>query len=249
MNAIVEEYCKTLRLSSVLKNYSAFAKDAQKQEEGYENYLKALLEEEVLQKEERKIKVLINRAKFPYYKRLSEFKFEESLSINPQEILGIEPHQYINLHKNICFLGQTGTGKTHLSIALGLDACEKGYSVAFFSAAHLVNELIEARSALSLKRFQARLAKIDLLIIDELGYLPFSKEGAELLFQLFADRYEKGSMIITSNLEFSKWSQFLSDSTMTSALLDRLTHHADIFTLIGESYRFKQRKKHSLNVD
>jgi len=234
---------KQLKLPTISKNYIDYAKDAEKTDQSYEQYLLSLLREEASSREKNRLNALIRRAKFPFIKTLSEYKFEQIPGLKIKSVHQLAECRYIESAHNICFLGQTGTGKTHLSIALGREACKKGYSVLFFSAAHLVNKLTEAKSELSLSRLQASLMKANLVIIDELGYLPLSKEGSELLFQFFSDRYEKGSVIVTSNLEFSDWTQFLGDHTMTSALLDRLTHHAEIFTLNGESYRFKQRQK------
>jgi len=138
-------------------------------------------------------------------------------------------------------LSLTGTGKTHLATALAYEACKKKIPTLFFSAAKLVNIFIDSRKQNQLSLFQKKLAKAKLIILDELGYIPFSKEGAEHLFQFFSDAYERTSVIVTSNLEFSEWTLFMGGSTMTSALLDRFTHHCEILTLNGESYRFKQR--------
>jgi len=140
-------------------------------------------------------------------------------------------------------MGQTGTGKTHLAIAIAHEACKKKIPTLFFSAAKLVNDFIDARKQGRLSLFQRRLSRAKLIVLDELGYIPFDKEGSEHLFQFFSDAYEKQSIIVTTNLEFSDWTQFMGDTTMTSALLDRFTHHCDVFTLIGDSFRFKQRKK------
>ena len=136
-----------------------------------------------------------------------------------------------------------GTGKTHLSIALGLAACREGVRTKFFTAASLVNQLEEAQKKFALDALLKKLDRIDLLIVDELGYLSFSRSGAELLFQVFADRYERRSLLITSNLSFSDWNQIFQGERMTAALLDRLKHHCHIFEMNGESYRFKQSMK------
>lgn len=239
---------KQLRLPTILKYYESFAKEATQSNQTYEQYLGALAQEEAINREKNRIKNLLNKAKFPFQKTMDDFQFDQIPSLNKQQILQLADCSYIQKIHNVCLLGQTGTGKTHLAIALGRLACQAGYSTLFFSAAHLVNALIEARNQMRLSRLQTKLLKANLVIVDELGYLPLSKEGAQLLFQFFADRYEKGSILVTSNLQFSEWTQFLNDPTMTSALLDRLTHHATICTLTGESFRFKQRMKKEKNV-
>ena len=150
---------------------------------------------------------------------------------------------WIQDRKNCLLEGTSGTGKTHLAIALGLAACRAGLRVRFFTAAVLVNRLEEARKQYSLDRFLKQLDKMDLLICDELGYLSFSRSGAELLFQVFADRYELASLLITSNLPFSEWQQVFQGERMTAALLDRLTHHCEIFEMNGESFRFRESMK------
>lgn len=241
--SILELNLKQLRLYIFLKNYALFAKDAIANNQSYENYLKALTEEELIIRDKNRIKKLTTRANFPFLKYLSDFKFIELPNLNAKEIFNLAECGYIDRHENICLLGQTGTGKTHLAIGLGIEACKKKYSVLFYTASDLVNNLIEARSEYKLSNLQKKLTKANLVIIDELGYLPLSKEGGELLFQFFANRYEKGSIIITSNLEFGEWTKFMGDLTMTSALLDRLTHHCHIYTLNGESFRFKQSMK------
>lgn len=247
-NGILELNLKQLRLPMFLKHHVVFANDAAKNNQPYEQYLRALTEEEILNRDSSRVKSLIAKAKFPLIKTLGEFKFEEIPGLNAKEIFRLSECTYIEKSENICFLGQTGTGKTHLAIALGLEACKRKYTVLFFTAAALVNILLESRSEFQLSRIQKKLRKANLVIVDELGYLPLSKEGAELLFQFFADRYENGSTIISSNLEFADWTKFMNEPTMASALLDRLTHHCHILTLNGESYRFKQSMKKKTKV-
>ena len=242
LHAILEIQLKILKLPTFLKQYASLAKEAAKEGHGYAHYLNVLSAAELVHREENRARKRLELAHFPFAKTLNEFQFSEIPSLNAKHILSLSDAHFVQSKTNLCFLGQTGTGKTHLAIALGTEACKKGYSVAFFTGAHLINALIEAKSQLKLSRLQKKLSKIDLFIVDELGYLPFSKEGAELLFQFFADRYQKAATIITSNLEFAQWTQFMIDPTMTAALLDRLTHNALIFTLNAESFRFKQSK-------
>ena len=155
-------------------------------------------------------------------------------------VLELARSEYILRRENIIALGNSGTGKTHVALALGLAACQKGFTVTFTTAASLVNQLMEARDERRLLKLQAQLATVKLLIIDELGYVPLSPTGAELLFEVFSQRYERGSTIVTSNLPFEDWTQVLGSERLTGALLDRLTHHVSILTMNGDSYRLKQ---------
>ena len=185
----------------------------------------------------------IKQAQFPVEKGLEDYDFAAMKSVNKQKVLELARGEWVRQHTNLCLLGQPGTGKTHLAIALGLAACREGIRTKFFTAAALVNQLETAQQQYSLERLLNRLDKLDLLIVDELGYLSFSRAGAELLFQVFADRYERRSLLITSNLAFSDWDQIFQGERMTAALLDRLTHHCEIFEMNGESYRFKESMK------
>ena len=180
---------------------------------------------------------------FPVHKDFDTFDFTALPSLNKPKILELARGEWIGEHANCCFVGSVGTGKTHLAIALGLAACQLGKRVRFFTAANLVTRLEEAQKQYQLDRFLAQLDKTDLLICDELGYLSFSRTGAELLFQVFADRYERASLLITSNLAFSDWGQVFQGERMTAALLDRLTHRCHIFEMNGESFRFRESVK------
>src|SRR5664279_3438493 len=145
--------------------------------------------------------------------------------------------------ENVLLLGNSGTGKTHIALALGLAACQHGHRVRFTTAAALVNELIEARDERKLLRFQKQIASYELLIVDELGFVPLSKTGAELLFEMLSQRYERGSTLLTSNLPFAEWTEVLGSERLTGALLDRLTHHVHILEMNGDSYRLKQSRR------
>lgn len=174
---------------------------------------------------------------------MDTFDFSAAAGIGKQKILELARGDWIEKKTNCCFVGASGTGKTHLAISLGLAACCAGRRVRFFTAAGLVNRLEETQKQYDLDRFLKQLDKVDLLICDELGYLSFSRAGAELLFQVFADRYERASLLITTNLPFSEWQQVFQGERMTAALLDRLTHHCEIFQMNGESYRFRESMK------
>lgn len=241
-NSVVEPLLKELKLSMFAKNYVNYAKEAYEKQHAHEAYLAALAIEEVSYRSDNRIKKLISQAKFPHSKRLSEFKFDHVPELDKQKVIELFECHWIEDAANCCFMGQTGLGKSHLAIALGVEACKKKIPTRFYTAAQLVNELSESKDSQSLLNFQRRLSRYQLIIIDELGYIPLSKKDAELLFQFFSDRYEQASIIVTTNLEFPNWTNFMNDPTMTSALLDRFTHHCHIFNLAGESYRFSQRK-------
>ena len=171
---------------------------------------------------------------------LDTFDFTAIPSLNKMLVLELARSEYILRRENVIALGNSGTGKTHVALALGLAACQKGFTVAFTTAASLVNQLMEARDERRLLKLQRELAAVKLLIVDELGYVPLSATGAELLFEVLSQRYERGSTIITSNLPFEDWTQVLASERLTGALLDRLTHHVSILTMNGDSYRLKQ---------
>ncbi len=176
-------------------------------------------------------------------KSLEPFEFRAIPSVNKSLVLELARSEYLDRRENVLALGNSGTGKTHLALALGLAACQKGARVRFTTAAALVNELLEARDDKHLLRVQKQLAKQDLLIVDELGYVPLSKTGAELLFEGFSQRYEQASTLVTSNLPFNEWTEIFGSERLTGALLDRLTHHVHILELNGESYRLAHSKK------
>jgi len=185
----------------------------------------------------------IRQAKFPTVKSLDSFDFKAIPSLNKILVLELARSEYVDRHENIIALGNAGTGKTHIALGLGLAACQKGLSVGFITAAALVHELMEARDEKRLLRLQKQLAKYRLLIIDELGFVPLSKTGAELLFEVFSQRYERGSIMVTSNLPFDEWTEVFGSERLTGALLDRLTHHVHILEMNGESYRLNQSRK------
>lgn len=240
---LVETYAKRLRLPMVKQNYRALAKDATERKIPYEDFLASLLEQEVTQRDANHVAYRIKAARFPQNKTLDQYEFESMPSLNKPKILQLARCEYMEKAENVLFLGNSGTGKTHLAIALGMAACQQGYAVQFWTAARLCNELLEAQSEKRLLTLEKQWLKADLVIVDEVGYVPLQKSGAELFFQYFASRYERGSTIITSNLEFPDWTQVFKDEQMTAALVDRLTHRAHIFAMNGESYRFKQSLK------
>ncbi|HHV77969.1 MAG TPA: ATP-binding protein [Syntrophothermus lipocalidus] len=215
----------------------------------YEEYLFNLLEREVMKREENQVRRLINQARFPLKKTLDSFDFGQIPGLSQTKVLTLSRCQFIRDKENIILAGNSGTGKTHLAIALGISAAQLRYKVGFYTAAGLVNELTEMEGEKKLSRFQKQWLRYDLVIVDELGYIPFSRRSAELLFQFFSSRYERGSMIITTNLEFPEWNQIFGDEKMTAALLDRVTHNAHILITNGESYRLKQTLKRRRESD
>jgi DNA replication protein DnaC len=240
---LLKHNLKTLRLPTMLSEYAQLSREAADADENYEQYLLRLTELEVATRTANALAARIKTAGFPVMKDLETYDFSAMPSLSKQKILELARGQWIQENTNACFIGNAGTGKTHLSVALGQAACRAGKRVRFFTAATLVNQLEEAQKQYRLERLMAALEKLDLLIVDELGYLSFSRAGAELLFQVFAERYERGSILITSNLPFSEWGQIFQGERMTAALLDRFTHRCHIFEMNGESYRFRESSK------
>jgi len=234
---------KQLRLPTMLAEFEKLSREASAANENYEEYLLRLTELEVAARAANALKARIKQADFPVHKDFETYDFSAMPSLPKPKILELARGEWIDQRENCCLLGQPGTGKTHLAIALGLAACRQGRHVRFYTAAGLVNCLEEAQKQYHLEKLLVQLDKTELLICDELGYLSFSRTGAELLFQVFADRYERASLLITSNLAFSDWGQVFQGERMTAALLDRLTHRCHIFEMNGESYRFRESMK------
>jgi len=236
----IRNYLKRLRLPVVAQNYARLAEEAAANNQTFQDYLFALLEGEVLQREEHAQKLRLYRARFPVIKTLDSFEFSAISSVNKPMVLELSRGSFIDRRENVIFIGSYGTGKTHLAISLGVSVCNQGKKVRFYTAAGLINELLEAQSQLRLGKLETTLAKCDLIILDELGFVPFTKEGAEALFTFCSSRYERGSMIITTNLDFVRWKEIFGDEALTGALLDRLTHRSHILEMNGDSYRFKE---------
>jgi len=239
----VNEYLKELKLPVMASQYKDKAKEAIKRNLSYEEYLGELIQEELIIKREKRIQSRLNKAGFPVMKTIDSFDFNHMPGLNRKEILDFHRGEFIEKKENIIFIGSPGVGKTHLATTIGIEACKLGKKVRFFTAMGLVNLLLEAQKEQRLSKIMRSLLKPELLIVDELGYIPFSQAGSQLLFQLFSDRYQRGSVIITTNLEFSSWTNVFLEKKMTAALLDRLTHQAHVILMNGGSYRFKQRIK------
>ncbi|MFO1125831.1 MAG: IS21-like element helper ATPase IstB [Methylocystis sp.] len=240
---LLAHYLKALKLPTFLREYEKVARQCAAEGVDHIRYLLRLVELELIERERRTVERRIREAKFPAVKSLDSFDFLALPSLNKLLVLELARSEYVARRENIIALGNSGTGKTHIALGLGLAACQKGLSVSFVTAAALVHELIEARDEKRLLRYQRQLSAHKLLIIDELGYVPLSQTGAELLFEVFSQRYERGSTIVTSNLPFDEWTSVFGSDRLTGALLDRLTHHVHILEMNGESYRLAQSRK------
>ena len=240
---LIKSYLKQLRLPTIAQSYSKMAREAGEANMPYENYLLAHLELETVQREQNAARKRITQARFPYLRTLDQFEFSAIPSLNKGKVLELSRGEYIRAKENIIAIGNTGTGKTHLAVSLGLLACQQGWKVRFYTAAGLINELGEAQAQHRLSRLEKQLTRQDLIILDEVGFIPFTPSGSQALFQFCSDRYLKGSMIITTNLEFQRWTEVFGDERLTAALLDRLTHKCHILEMNGDSYRFKESLK------
>jgi DNA replication protein DnaC len=236
---LLAHHLKALKLPTFLREYDKLARQCAAEGVDHTRYLLRLSELELLDRERRLIERRIQAARFSAVKSLDSFDFAAIPALNKMLVLELERGEYIERRENVIALGPSGTGKTHVALGLGLAACQKGLSVGFTTAAALVHELLEARDERRLLRLQKQLTAYRLLIIDELGYVPLSPTGAELLFEVMSQRYERGSVLVTSNLPFDEWTSVFGSERLTGALLDRLTHHVSILEMNGESYRLK----------
>jgi len=237
---LLNQHLKELKLANILQHYPALVRQAKESGTSYEEFLLSLTEIELRVRADNRLKRRIKEARFPLLKTLEDFNFDDAPDLDRRLVRELVSGDYLKQHRNIIFLGKTGTGKTHLSTGLGVEACRQGVRTRFITGCALANELIESRTEKALSRLISKYARYELLILDELGYVPFSKEGAELLFQVLAERHEKASVIITSNLGFADWTQVFGEARLTAALLDRLTHKAQIIPCTWESFRLKE---------
>jgi len=240
---LLEHHLKELKLPTFLREYGKLARQCPAESVDHGGYLLRLSELELIDRHHRMVDRRIKAARFPTTKSLDTFDFLAIPSLNKALVLELARCEYIDRKENLIALGNSGTGKTHIALGLGMAACQRGMSVGFTTAAALVHELIEARDERRLLNLQRKLARLKLLIIDELGFVPLSKTGAELLFEVFSHRYERGSLLVTSNLPFDEWTEVFGSERLTGALLDRLTHHVHILEMNGDSYRLKQSRK------
>jgi len=239
---LLAHHLRQLKLPTILREYEKVAAEAAREGLDHVRFLLRLVELELIDRERRMVERRIRAAHFPAVKSFDTFDFAAIPSLNKPLVLELARCEYVVARDNIIALGNSGTGKTHVCLALGLAACQHGLSVTFTTAAGLVHQLMEARDEKRLLRLQTQLAAVKLLIVDELGYVPLSQTGAELLFEVFSQRHERGSTIVTSNLPFDEWTSVFGNQRLTGALLDRLTHHVHILEMNGESYRLKQSR-------
>lgn len=240
---LLDHYLKQLKLPTMLREYKPIAQVCAQEDQDHISFLLRLTERETIEREQRAAERRVRAAKFPVLKTLDTFDFKAQPSINRTLVNELMRGEYLDAHENILFMGNPGTGKTHIATALGHAACAQGKRVRFFSVTGLVNQLLEAQQNRQLERLLKRIEKLHLLVLDELGYVPFSKSGAELLFEVASRAYERQSLIITTNLPFEAWTEILGNERLTGALLDRVTHRVHIIEANGESFRLKDAKK------
>ena len=240
---LLEYFLKKLKLPTMLREYASMAVVCRHDRSDYPTYLLRLSERELLDREKRATERRIKDANFPVVKTIDTFDFQAQPSINEQLVRELMRAEYIDKRENVLLIGNPGTGKTHLACALAFSACAQGRKVRFHTASGLVTELVESREERHLQRLHKQLQRLHLLVLDELGYVPFSKTGAELLFEVVSRAYEHHSLMVTSNLPFEQWTEVFGSERLTGALLDRLTHRCHILEANGESYRLRQANK------
>lgn len=240
---LLKHHLEKLRLPTIRREWQAAAAACASEGRDYGDYLLRLTERELIEREQRAAQRRIKSAKFPVLKTLENFDFAAQPAINETLVRQLANSEYLDARKNVLLIGNSGTGKTHLASALGLSACAQGKRVRFWGATALVTHLLEMREQHELKRFFTQVEKHDLIILDELGYVPFSKAGAELLFDIVSRAYERLSLIVTTNLPFEQWTEVMGSERLTGAMLDRLTHRVHIIEANGESYRLKDARK------
>ena len=241
-SVLLEHYLKQLKLPTMLSEYAKIAAVCQQDRADYQTFLLRLAERETIDRERRSAERRVKSAGFPVIKTLDTFDFAAQPSINQALVRELLRGEYIDQRENVLLVGNSGTGKTHLATALAFTACHHGRRVRFFSATSLVTLLLERREDRQLERFHKQLERLHLIVLDELGYVPFSKAGAELLFEVASRAYERTSLIVTTNLPFESWIEVMGNERLTGALLDRLTHRVHILEANGESYRLRDAK-------
>lgn len=242
MNAIIFQYCKDIKLPTIRECFQEQIESANRLDISYDTFLAELLQKEWDARRQTAQFNRIRRAKFPYKKYLEDLSVNDLPEDAQKKYKQLKTLQFIKEGRNLILAGNPGTGKTHTAIGLGIKACEEGYSVWFTTVPLLINQMKECRSERTLRAFQTRFEKYDLVIVDEMGYISFDKEGAELLFTHLSLRAGRKSTIITTNLSFERWGEIFQDPVMTAAMIDRLTHQAYLVNMNGNSYRMKETK-------
>ena len=240
---LLKTHLRQLRLPTMGQEFEKLSRDAAASNQTFTQFLLRLTEIELAARSANAVATRIKNAEFPVEKDFDTYDFSVMPGLSKPKVLELARCEWIEQKFNCCLVGSHGTGKTHLAVGWGLAACRAGLRVRFFTAAGLVNRLEQEQKQYTLDRFLRQLDRAHLLICDELGYVTMSRGGVELLFRVFADRYERGSILVTSNLPFSEWGQVFQGERMTAALRDRLYPHCQIFEMNGESYRFRESMK------
>jgi DNA replication protein DnaC len=248
-SADIAYLCRALKAPSMGRAVERLAERARQEEWTHEEFLAACLEREVAARQTNGGELRVKAARFAARKTIEEFDFEHQRSLKRDTIAHLGALDFVAGRENVVFLGPPGTGKTHLAIGLGIRACQAGHRVAFATASQWVARLAEAHAQNRLQAELTRLGRIPLLIVDEVGYIPFESEAANLFFQLVSARYERASVIVTSNKPFGRWGEVFGDPVVAAAMIDRLVHHAEVVSLKGDSYRLKDRDLTSMPTD
>ena len=243
--AVIEQQTKQLKLPGIGRAYAGVGRQARDEGWPYEEYLRELLDTELRSRHDRAAERRLREAHFPDVKTLDQIDWNILAGVSRPKVLQLASCEFIDKAEDVVIAGPVGTGKTHLAIALGVEAARRRYRVVFIRAADMVRNLLEARDARTLGRLHQRLLRASLLIVDELGFVPFDRAGGELLFNLLSERHERRATLVTTNLTFSEWVEVLGDEKLTTALLDRLAHRAHIMTTQGPSYRMRERRSDS----